>query len=144
VLELLAQDYEAAVEFLASLPVSFIHGEFYASNVLVEAPQKVPRVCAVDWELAGIGPGVIDLAALIVGDWTRVQRFKILDAYRSGLPADHPWANDVEELSHSVSVAELHLAVQWLGWSPDWTPPAAHAFDWFEEAVGLGERLGLL
>jgi hypothetical protein len=43
-----------------------------------------------------------------------------------------------------VSFARLHLAVQWLGWSPDWTPPAEHAHDWYAEAVATAETLALI
>jgi hypothetical protein len=139
----LSRRYDEVVQFLASLPVGFIHGEFYASNVLVDIAQQPARVCAVDWELAGVGPGVIDLAALVVGNWTDVERMELIDAYRSGLPSDHAWASDAAALSRAVDFARLHLAVQWLGWSPDWTPPAAHAHDWLREALAMAERLGM-
>jgi hypothetical protein len=33
--------------------------------------------------------------------------------------------------------------VQWLGWSPDWSPPAEHAHDWLGEALHLADKLGL-
>ena len=35
--------------------MTFIHGEFYASNVLVNITGGKLRVCPVDWELAGWG-----------------------------------------------------------------------------------------
>ena len=56
-IEWLAERYEPVVERLAALPVTFIHGEFYASNVLVASGQR-DRVCPIDWELAAIGPGL--------------------------------------------------------------------------------------
>ncbi len=56
----LASAHERALARLAGLPAVFVHGEFYASNILVSPG----RVCPVDWEMAGIGPGVLDLAAL--------------------------------------------------------------------------------
>ena len=52
--------HERALARLAGLPAVFVHGEFYASNILVSRA----RLCPVDWEMAGIGPGVLDLAAL--------------------------------------------------------------------------------
>ena len=140
----MAVRYDEVARFLASLPAMFLHGEFYASNVLVDTGQRPARVCAVDWELAGIGPAVLDLAALVVGKWTESQRAELIAAYQAGLPAGHPWAADFAALSHALDYARLHLAVQWLGWSPDWTPPEAHAYDWLAEAVQLGEKLGIL
>ena len=93
--------------------------------------------------MAGIGPAVIDLAALVVGKWTELERAELIAAYQAGLPAGNPWSDDFAALSRAVDYARLHLAVQWLGWSPDWTPPVAHAHDWLGEAVQLGEKLGL-
>ena len=36
-----------------------------------------------------------------------------------------------------------HLALQWLGWSTDWTPPPAQAYDWLAEVREAAERLEL-
>jgi hypothetical protein len=33
--------------------------------------------------------------------------------------------------------------VQWVGWSPDWSPPDDQARDWLGEAVGVARGLGL-
>ena len=139
----LSRRYDEVVDFLTSLPAGFIHGEFYASNVLVDTLQKPARVCTVDWELAGIGPGAIDLAALVVGKWTDAQRAALIEAYRFGLPPEHPLWRDAAALDRAVDFARLHLAVQWLGLSPDWTPPAEHAHDWLREAVEMAEKLRL-
>jgi hypothetical protein len=135
--------HDQAVEFLASLPTTFIHGEFYASNVLVNISKQPVRVCPVDWELAGIGPGVLDLAALVVGKWSDAQRVELIDAYRTGLPWDHPWSNGTATISRAVDFARLQLAIQWLGWSPDWTPPTSQAQDWLAEAIAMAKKLEL-
>jgi thiamine kinase-like enzyme len=118
-------DYERIVDLLSELPTTFIHGEFYASNVLLAGN----RIAAVDWEMAGIGPGVLDLAALSTG-WADEQRATIIDAYGT-VP------------SGAIDAARLHLALQWLGWSKDWTPPPEHAHDWLTEATLVAARLGL-
>src|SRR5205085_230469 len=55
--------YDQAVQRLEKLPQTLVHGELYASNVLVAGG----RVAAVDWETAGRGPGILDLAALVTG-----------------------------------------------------------------------------
>ncbi len=140
-LRVLSRRYDDVAQFLASLPAAFVHGEFYASNVLVDMAQQPARICTVDWELAGIGPGAIDLAALVAGNWTDAQRTALIGAYREALPADHLWLRDAAALDRAVDFARLQLAVQWLGWSPDWTPPAAHAHDWLQEAADMAEKL---
>jgi hypothetical protein len=140
----LAARYDEVALFLATLPVTLIHGEFYASNVLVDTDARPARVCAVDWELCGIGPAVIDLAALVVGKWTEAERGTLIAAYQSGLPAESAYVDDLAALTCALDHARLHLAVQWLGWSPEWSPPAAHAQDWLAEALTCGARLGYL
>jgi hypothetical protein len=117
--------YERVIEILCSEPITFVHGEFYASNIIVAGQ----RVAPVDWEMAGIGPGVLDLAALLAG-WGEKERSTIIEGYGA--------------VSREViQAAQLHLSLQWLGWSPDWTPPPEHARDWLAEALMAAEQLGL-
>ncbi len=127
--------YEAVVERLAGLPVTLVHGDLYASNVLVDGNG---RVCPVDWELAGVGPGVLDVAALTMG-WSEPEASELVEAYRAGLTDPV----DAEQLATDVAYARLQLAIQWLGWSPDWAPPPEHAVDWRAELPRLRERAGL-
>jgi hypothetical protein len=134
----IADRYDRVVERLTSLPTTLIHGELYASNVIVQETWEGIRVAPVDWETAAIGPGLVDLAALVAGGWSDEQRMAIVQAYIDALPS--PGARD--ELLHALDYCRLHLGVQWLGWSPDWSPPPAHAQDWLGEAVRLVERLG--
>ena len=117
--------YDRVIKLLISQRRTLIHGEFYASNILVAGS----RIAPVDWEMAGMGPGVLDLAALLSG-WGDSERTAIAAGY-----------GDVS--SEVLSAAQLHLALQWLGWSADWTPPPEHARDWLVEALAAAERLGL-
>jgi aminoglycoside phosphotransferase (APT) family kinase protein len=138
----LAERYDPVVARLAALPETFIHGEFYASNVLIQRGPGRLRVCPIDWENAALGPGVIDLAALTTGAWTPAERAQIARGYlehagASGHERDEP------ELLENLELARLHLAVQWLGWEPTWSPPAEHRHDWLTEALGIAESLGL-
>lgn len=132
----IAERYDPVVEGLLELPKTVIHGEFYASNVLV-GEGLAPRVCPVDWELAAAGPGLVDLAALVSGGWGEPDRDRIVAAYRSVVGPD-------SFTSRQLDLARLHLAVQWLGWAPpEWVPPEGQRHDWLGEALALVERLGL-
>jgi hypothetical protein len=147
-IEWLAERYEPVVERLAALPTTFIHGELYASNVLVEQRDGETRVCPIDWELAAIGPGLIDLAALTMG-WDAEERSALTTAYRArvhggevGGPMDNG-LTDGEPFTELLDCARLHLAVQWLGWAPDWRPPRSHRRNWVNEALVIAEGLDL-
>lgn len=136
-IEWLAPRYEAASEELLALPRTVIHGEFYASNVLVAGDPASTRVAPVDWELAASAPGVIDLAALVSGGWNDEDREAIAAAYRTTAGPFSPSPRDLD-------LARLHLAVQWLGWAdPSWSPPAEQRQDWLGEALSLAEELEL-
>jgi hypothetical protein len=129
--------YDAVIERLVNLPVTFIHGEFYASNILVGTNAGAVRICPIDWEMAALAPGLIDLAALTGGEWSAEERMTIARAYYAAMPA--PLQPGWEEFSAALDLCRLHLAVQWLGWSPAWQPPPEHSRDWFSEALRLAE-----
>ena len=130
----LAGRYDRVVERLLSLPVTFIHGEFYPSNVLIEGEGEAARVRPVDWETAAVAPGLMDLADLSSGKWTAEQREDLAGAYREALPPS-------EGFEEALNCCRLHRAVQWLGWAPEWSPPPEHANDWLAEVLRLGETL---
>jgi Ser/Thr protein kinase RdoA (MazF antagonist) len=133
----IAERYDRVVEGLLELPKTVIHGELYASNVLVTDDEGGARVCPVDWEMTAAGPGLIDLAALTSGAWGREEREAIVSAYRS-VAGIVPFSDD------QLDLVRLHLAIQWLGWArPEWTPPEGQRHDWLGEALRLAEGLGL-
>jgi thiamine kinase-like enzyme len=148
----LVQSHEQVVEALLALPRTVLHGEFYASNVLVATPNCIKlstyqrenlmqfaeraRVAPVDWELAAAGPGLTDLAALVSG-WPAADREAIAAAYAAepGVPGFAP---------RDLDFARLQVAIQWLGWAPSqWQPPPEQRHDWLTEATELAEELGL-
>jgi hypothetical protein len=138
----LSRNYDVVVERLVRLPRTFIHGEFYASNILLAPSMRGLRICPVDWEMAAIAPGVMDVAALAAGNWTEEQKSSMALAYyaESGLNR----ALSRAEFLDAFDACRMHQAVQWLGWTRDWDVPPEHAHDWLNEAMTLAERRGLL
>lgn len=141
ILDGVARQYEAAVPRLARLPRTIIHGEFYASNIVVGAGRNT-RVCPVDWEMTALGPGLVDLAALTAG-WAAPTQRALARAYlaassgaRSGKRVALP-----REFSIDLDRCRMYLAIRMLGWSDAWTPPASHAQNWLAEVVRLSNRL---
>ncbi len=139
-LERLAAGYGSVIDRLLELPTTFIHGEFYASNVLVELGAGAVRIRPIDWGMAATGPALLDLAALTAGEWSAAERRAIESAYNDALPA--PYAP--EALLEGLECARLHIALQWLGWGSTWSPPSEHARDWLAEALRAAEGLGIV
>jgi len=136
-LDWLAKRYDIAVEALRELPRTVIHGDFNASNVLVSGDLEAVRVAPVDWELAAAGPGLMDLAALISGDWAPAERERMTDAY-AAVPGLAPFS------SRQLEFARLQLAVQWLGWAPpDWVAPESQRHDWLANAMALAQGVDI-
>jgi hypothetical protein len=121
VLDRIARGYASVVSRLTAMPRTVIHGEFYPCNILIRGRGRHARVCPVDWELAAVGPGLIDLAALMTGWDDRAQR-ALMRAYRQGRIRT--------EFQTDLDACRLHLAIRMLGWSDNWTPPPQHARDW--------------
>lgn len=132
----LRQRYDDVSDRLLALPQTVVHGELYASNVLVtEIAMPVRRVCPIDWEMAALGPGLLDLAALVAGGWAESDRRWIAAGYLDAAPG-------VGE--DDLSLCRLHVAVQWIGWAAGWKPPSEHTHHWLEEAQALSEALDLV
>jgi len=139
-LEHIRASYEPVVDRLASLPRTFIHGEFYAPNVLVRHDERSGTVCPVDWEMAAIGTGLIDVAALTTGGWSSTDRASLEESYRV---ARRSLDLDERDFSEALDCCRLDGCLRWLGWAKAWSPPPQHAHDWAAEAMGLADRLGL-
>lgn len=138
----IARGYAPVVRQLAGMPRTLIHGEFYPCNILIRRTGHRVRVCPVDWEMAALGPGLIDLASLTTG-WGHRERCALIRAYRAAAsdgtmrsaPIPHDFWLDFD-------CCRLHLAVRMLGWSDTWAPPPQHAHDWLAEVEWLADRVG--
>jgi aminoglycoside phosphotransferase (APT) family kinase protein len=139
----LAPQYEAVLDEVAGLPAGFVHGEFFASNVLVETAAGRPRVRPVDWEAAGMGPLLMDLAALTAGRWTEGERAELATSYHAAFSEAGGTPLSKDDFMRALECCRLQLAVQQLGWAREWTPPPTHVQDWLGEALHAAERLGL-
>ena len=93
---------------LAAAPTTIIHGEMSPQNVLWRNGEIYP----VDWESAAIGPGEIDLAALLLG-WPEETVARCIEAYWEALRKPRP-----SEFATRWAAATLYTALRWLP-SPD-------------------------
>jgi hypothetical protein len=139
-IEWMAARFERVIERLQAWPATLIHGDFYASNVLARQQGPAWRACPVDWEMAAIGPGILDVAALASGNWSDEARHRIIAGYVS---AHRGAAASLADTIEAVDYAQVYLGVQWLGWFGRRRPPAEHARDWLAEAIERARQLNL-
>lgn len=127
-----------AIDRVAGLPTTVVHGDLFAANVLLERRPQRRRVCPVDWELSGIGPGLLDLAALASGSWSEHHRSRLLAAY---LDAFGGWPARAGDPTESLACCQLLVAIRVLVWSEHWSPPSSQSNDWMGEVRSLCEVL---
>jgi hypothetical protein len=120
-------------ESLLSAPQTVIHGEFYPKNVLLLTRRVIP----VDWESAAIGPGEIDLAALVEGWGERVSR-ACVTAYLRARGA----GGDRAAIGRRLDAARAYLCFRWLGDRPEWTAQEDSRFR-FGTLRACATRLGV-
>ena len=141
VLQRVASAYDCVLDRLLALPRTLIHGEFYATNVLIRQSEGASDAVPIDWENAGVGPGLTDLSALVAGAWSEDNRRTIVEAYHDALP--EPGRPYLSQLLEDLEYCRLQLAIQWLGWSRTWQPPPEKTHDWLTEAFHLCNHLEL-
>ena len=128
--------HEYALRALSSATPTLVHGDFYPSNIVVTEE----RIAVVDWELAGIGPAVLDLAALAAGGWDHEQRHDLISAYHDEARGAGP-VETLTALTRRTDLASLHLALHWVDSPPEWEAPDEHRRDWFGDAIAALDRL---
>lgn len=127
-------DFERAVAVLAAAPPVMVHGESFASNVLIEGGSD--RVVLIDWEHAGIGPAGVDLAAVTAG-WDRTRAEELVAVYElaRGIRGD-----DRRRLRQEWAAARLVGAVQRLA-DERGRGPLERAHDWWAELLAAADHL---
>jgi hypothetical protein len=134
-LERIGSGFADIADWFDREPRTLVHGDFHASNVLVDGD----RIAPVDWEMAGLGPGLLDIASLTAGRWSEHDRAALVSAYATsaGLDVD-------AELRAALDRCRLVHALSILGIGPEWRPPPEHEHDWLIEANRAAERLGVV
>jgi thiamine kinase-like enzyme len=130
-----------AASRIGRLPATIVHGEFYASNVLIQHRNDHIRICPIDWETTGIGTGLIDVAALTSGHWSEEQKQALAMAYFDALQRDQLAWPEFGDFIAAVNNCRLLLAMKWIGWCAGWEPPEEHRFNWVQEAIQMAHAI---
>lgn len=132
-------------DILDDATVGVVHGEAYPSNVVVGGARldgtidtASLRVSPVDWETAGWGPVLLDLAALTTGDLRDDDRTRIVAGYRDAATAG---GLEFADFNGELTACRLALALQWIAWFVADDPPAHQARDWAREAAAAADAL---
>jgi aminoglycoside phosphotransferase (APT) family kinase protein len=123
---------ELAGELFASQP-TVVHGDFHLSNVLFRDGAIYP----VDWEVAGVSAGELDLASLTEG-WPEVEEKCELEYQRARWPEGAP-----VNFARRIGVARLACYFYKLGSRQDGIADRDSVWE-LEALRAVGERLALI
>jgi aminoglycoside phosphotransferase (APT) family kinase protein len=139
-LEPIVRSYDRVAERIAAQPLTLVHNDLAPKNVIADASTVPARICLVDWEMAGVGCGVLDLAHLKYGmdpanDQTMCAAYSS-ELAGTGLLPSHP-----RELKSLLSACELHKNVFRLSRSRDWQIPIESVARWIGECRRLWDTI---
>lgn len=112
------EGYERVAVELAGERPTLVHGDLAPKNIVIVDRDDTKRAVFVDWEWAGIGPGLGDLADLVNGLDEGATR-RMLEAY-AGSAGGAVVPTEEGALSRSFKLALLHKTMFRLGRSIDW------------------------
>jgi hypothetical protein len=132
--------YDRTAEMLAQQPATLVHNDLAPKNVLADRAQDPVRICFIDWEMAGVGCGLLDLVHLKDG-LDPVSDRAMCTAYCSELGGTGLLPSSESALRRLFAACELHLILHRIASSPLWRPPLDRLAQWVTDARDLLERV---
>lgn len=125
-----------AADLLARAPATLVHNDLSPKNIIVERSSRPARVHVLDWELAGIGCGALDIVHLCHGlEPDEAQR--VWSAYREELGGTDmmPWLSSQEQ--PMLAACKLHKTLYRLAHAGNWSLSLETLEEWVAEVERL-------
>jgi aminoglycoside phosphotransferase (APT) family kinase protein len=129
-------DHDAVAERLGAQPPTLVHNDLAPKNVVVERSSDPARICFVDWEMAGVGCGLLDLAHLLHG-LAGPDRDAVGCAYWSELARADPAAVATDDRERVLAACDLQNAIFRLAHIAAWDLDRATIADRVDELERL-------
>ena len=112
--------YERVLDGLSAAPRTLIHGDLHLDNIAFRDAAAAAPPVITDWQTAGVGPAVVDLAACLSGaidvaDRTRTEA-GLLATYHDGLRDAGVTGYSREELGRDYGLALVRQLAGVFGW----------------------------
>jgi aminoglycoside phosphotransferase (APT) family kinase protein len=134
-------DYHSACALVAHQPATLVHNDLACKNVIADRATSPARICIIDWELAGVGCGLLDLVHLKYG-LDPVHDAAMVDAYRTQLATTNLLPRDDRDFARLLAACELHKTLYRLAHSPAWKLPADQLAQWVVDAESFLKQAG--
>jgi hypothetical protein len=131
---------QRATEVIAGQPLTLVHNDLSPKNVLAVTSHKPARICFVDWEMAGIGCGLLDLVHLKHG-LEPADDERMRATYCAALAGTDLLPSCPRDLHRLFAACELQQTVYRLAFIDAWNLPIQTVKQWVCEAGQLLAKL---
>ena len=132
-LEGIVASYSRVAELLERQPITLVHNDLAPKNVVADRSCTPARICLVDWEMAGVGCGLLDLVHLKYGLGPRPDS-QMRAAYCAELAGSGLLPTRPRELKRLFAACEVHQTMCRLAYFATWHTPAERVAQWVREA----------
>jgi hypothetical protein len=132
----IVERYDTPTAVLAAQPPTLVHNDLSPKNVIADRSAIPARICFIDWEMAGIGCGVMDIVHLKYGLDEGDDR-KMRAAYCGELAGTALLPSSRAELSSVFAACELHRTLHRLAHVNFWQTPLETIARWVADAHRL-------
>jgi thiamine kinase-like enzyme len=131
---------DPAPALLAAQPITLVHNDLSPKNAMAVTAGEAPRIAFVDWELAGVGCGVLDIVHLAYGLDADPRR-RLFGAYWQALEGSPLVVEDREQREALLAACELHKTLYRLAHVEALGSDEATVRRWLQEAASWRSRL---
>ena len=131
---------DPAIELLVAQPTTLVHNDLSPKNVMSVTGSGAARVALVDWELAGVGCGALDLVHLAYGLDAEAHR-RLCDAYWQRLEGSGLAPRDADARDALLAACELQKTVYRLAHATALGSDEDTVIAWIEQLASCGSRL---
>ncbi len=131
-LEPVVKSYDRVVDVITRQPLTLVHNDPSPKNVIADRSSSPARICLVDWEMAGMGCGLMDLVHLKYG-LDRENDQKMREAYGAELAGTGLLPSSPQDLGSLFAACEIHKTVYRLAHSKIWQLPLETVSQWVTE-----------
>ena len=139
-LEYVVSNYDRIVELLTRQPLTLVHNDISPKNVIADRSSEPARICFIDWEMAGVGCGLMDLVHLKYG-LDPLNDKKMCEAYCAELTETGLLPSNQQDLRNLLAACELHKTLYRLAHSKIWELPIETVAQWVIEAEQFFSRV---
>lgn len=132
--------FRRGAELLAVQPPTLVHNDLSPKNVLADRSARPARICFVDWEMAGIGCGLLDLAHLKYG-LQPPEEAELCASYYEAVRGADVLPGKEKELMAVLAACEIHETNVRLWCSARWSLPEDRLEEWISDTEAALGRI---